>query len=307
MAEQRARSRVATADVVLALDGSHPSEFVGYERTEVLTAILAYEKLGDGLFQAKLERSPFYPAGGGQVTDAGFLEDEETGARAELVEATRLRGDDQVLTFRGEGFREGQRVRAVVPWSVRFPTMANHTATHLLHAALRETLGEHGRQAGSLVRPDKLRFDFTHGRALTPEEREAVERRVNEVVFEGLPVRAYVVPIEEARNLGAMMLFTEKYGEEVRVVEIPGVSRELCGGTHVRSTAEVGPFVIVSEGSSSAGVRRIEAVTSGEAFAYLHGRATEVAELQAELERVRKETRKQPAEDGQAPADVAPD
>src|SRR5207237_10161533 len=122
------------------LVGGPSSEFVGYEQTEVLTAIVAYEDLEDGLFQAKLERSPFYPAGGGQVTDAGFVEDEETGARAELVEAVRLGGDDQVLTFRGEGFRAGQRVRAVVPWPVRFPTMANHTATHLLHAALRQTL-----------------------------------------------------------------------------------------------------------------------------------------------------------------------
>jgi alanyl-tRNA synthetase len=184
--------------------------------------------------------------------------------------------------------------------------MANHTATHLLHRALREVLGDHVRQAGSVVRPEKLRFDFTHGRALTVEERAAVERRVNEIVFEGLPVRAFVVPLEEARNLGAMMLFTEKYGDEVRVVEVPGFSRELCGGTHVRSTAEVGPFVIVSEGSSSAGVRRIEALTSGEAFAYLHGRAEEADELHAELERLRKEAKKRPAAEAKA-AEVAPD
>src|SRR5919201_2270197 len=159
MAEQRARSRVATADVVLALDGSHPSEFVGYETTEVLTAIVAYEELGDGTFQAKLERSPFYPEGGGQVSDAGYIEHEETHARAELVKATRLE-DDQVLTFQGDGFSEGARVRAVVPWSVRFPTMANHTATHVLHRALRDLLGGQVRQAGSAVRPEKLRFDL---------------------------------------------------------------------------------------------------------------------------------------------------
>src|SRR5581483_3200786 len=205
-----------------------------------------------------------------------------------------------------EGFRSGHRVRAVVPWSVRFPTMANHTATHLLHQALREVLGEHVRQAGSVVRPEKLRFDFTHGRAMTAEERAAVERRVNEIVFEGLPVRAFVVPLEEARNLGAMMLFTEKYGDEVRVVEVPGFSRELCGGTHARSTAEVGPFVIVSEGSSAAGVRRIEAVTSGEAFAYLHGRAEQAVELQTELERLRKESKKRPAAQAES-ADIAPE
>jgi alanyl-tRNA synthetase len=183
-----------------------------------------------------------------------------------------------------------------VPWDVRFPTMANHTGTHLLHAALRETLGDHVRQAGSAVRPDKLRFDFTHGQPLTPDEREAVERRVNQKVFENLPVRAFVTPIEEARALGAMMLFGEKYGDDVRVVEIPGFSRELCGGTHVRSTAEVGPFVIVSESSVGAGTRRIEAVTAGEAYTWLLGRVREADELRDELARVRKEGKRRPAE-----------
>ena len=181
------------------------------------------------------------------------------------------------------------RVRAVVPWSVRFPTMANHTATHLLHKALQEVLGEHARQAGSAVRPDKLRFDFSHPQPVTDEERAELERRVNEAIFRNLPVRAYIVPIEEARRLGAMMLFGEKYGDEVRLVDIAGYSRELCGGTHVRSTAEIGPFVITSESSVGSGTRRIEAVTSGEAYALLHGRAEEAAELRAELERARKE------------------
>jgi alanyl-tRNA synthetase len=289
MAEQRERSRKIMAPVDVRVSGEKRSEFVGYERTEVLTAILAYEDLGDGRFQAKLERSPFYPEGGGQVSDSGFIEDEETGARAELVSAVRLPEDDQVLTFEGEGFSEGMRVRAVVPWTVRFPTMANHTATHLLHKALQEVLGEHAKQAGSAVRPDKLRFDFTHPQALTPEEREEVERRVNERVFENLPVRAFIVPLEEARRLGAMMLFGEKYGDEVRLVEIAGYSRELCGGTHVRTTAEIGPVAILSEGSVGSGVRRIEAVTSGEAYALLHARSREVDELRGELERVRRE------------------
>ncbi len=290
MEEQRTRSRRAAApEVDVRLSADVRTEFVGYERTEVLTAILAYEDLGDGRFQAKLEQSPFYPEGGGQVTDAGFIENEETGARAELVAAARLPDDDQVLTFEGEGFAAGMRVRAVVPWQVRFPTMANHTATHLLHKALQEVLGEHARQAGSAVRPDKLRFDFAHPQAVTGEERAEIERRVNEAIFQNLPVRAYIVPIAEARRLGAMMLFGEKYGDEVRVVDIAGYSRELCGGTHVRATAEIGPFVITSESSVGSGTRRIEAVTSGEAYALLHGRAKEAEELRAELERARRE------------------
>jgi alanyl-tRNA synthetase len=272
------------------------TEFVGYEKTEVLTQVGALEELGDGLFLAKLRESPFYPAGGGQVTDAGWIElDDGSGTRAELRDAYRFE-EDQALLFEGDGFSEGARVKAVVPWGVRFPTMANHTATHLLHKALQDVLGDHVRQAGSAVRPDKLRFDFTHPQQLTTEEREQVERRVNEKVFENLPVHAFVTPIDEARRLGAMMLFGEKYGDQVRVVEIPGYSRELCGGTHVRTTAEIGPFVILTEGSVGAGARRIEAVTSGEAFAYLHGGLREAELLRSELERVRKEARKPRAE-----------
>ena len=141
------------------------------------------------------------------------------------------------------------------------------------------------------MRPDKLRFDFTHAEALTAEEREQVERLVNEQVFETIPVRTFVTPIEEARKLGAMMLFGEKYGDEVRVVEIDGFSRELCGGTHVRSTAEIGPFVILSESSVGSGARRIEAVTSGEAWAVLHGRARE-ARRAARRARARRRRRR---------------
>jgi alanyl-tRNA synthetase len=275
--------------VEFARSAGFTTDFVGWEKTEILTQIGALEEVGDGLFLAKLYESPFYPEGGGQVTDAGELE-KEGGSRAVLRVAYRLE-DDQALLFEGSGFATGDRVRAVVPWSVRFPTMAHHTATHLLHAALREVLGEHVRQAGSAVRPDKLRFDFTHPQSLTADERTAVEQRVNEGVFQNHPVRTFVVPIGEARNLGAMMLFGEKYGDEVRVVEVDALSRELCGGTHVRSTAEIGPFVVLSESSVGSGVRRIEAVTAGEAFALLRERAREADELRGELERLRKEVR----------------
>src|SRR5579884_3672686 len=263
------------------------TEFVGYERLDVRTAIAAYADLGDGLFQVKLAESPFYPAGGGQVTDAGWIESED-GTRADLVEALRLEDGDQELVFQGTGFAEGDRVHAVVPWAVRYPTMANHTATHLLH----KVLGDHVRQAGSAVRPDKLRFDFTHPSPLTPEERADVERRVNERVFANRPVRIFETPLAEARKLGATMLFGEKYGDVVRVVDVDGWSIELCGGTHVRSTAEIGPFAVLSESSVGAGSRRIEAVTAGEAFALLHERAREADALRGELERARKDARR---------------
>jgi alanyl-tRNA synthetase len=291
MAEHREISRRGGTRFEPRFAGASRTEFVGYEQIDVRTAITAFADLGDGYFQAKLAESPFYPAGGGQVTDTGWIEKED-GSRADLVEALRLE-NDQELVFEGEGFAEGDRVHAVVAWNVRYPTMANHTATHVLHHVLREVLGDHVRQAGSAVRPDKLRFDFTHPAPLTAAERAEVERRVNERVFANMPVRVFETPLSEARNLGAMMLFGEKYGDVVRVVDIDGWSVELCGGTHVRSTAEIGPFVVLSESSVGAGSRRIEAVTAGEAFALLHERAREADVLRGELERARKES-KQP-------------
>ena len=301
MARHREVSRAAgSGELQRAVDFARTTDFttdfVGYAKTEVITQIGALEELDDGHFLAKLRESPFYAAGGGQVTDAGTLElDDGSGAVAELVDAYRLDAD-QVLLFRGSGFAPGDRVRARVPWTVRFPTMANHTATHLLQQALRDVLGEHVRQAGSAVRPDKLRFDFTHDQALSSDERDAVERRVNELVFENRPVHIFETPIDEARKLGATMLFGEKYGDIVRVVEVPGYSVELCGGTHVSSSAEVGPFVLLSESSVGAGVRRVEAVTSGAAWAILDERARELESLRGEVERLRKAPKAAPAD-----------
>jgi alanyl-tRNA synthetase len=287
--------------------GFPASEFVGYEKTDALTAVVAVGPAAGTRQLVKLELSPFYAASGGQVSDAGYLEIDGTDRRLEVADVIKF-GDDQVLVVEtgGEALLEvGTRVHAVVDWSARFPTMANHTATHLLHAALREVLGDHVKQAGSAVRPDKLRFDFSHTEPLSAEERERVERLVNEKVFEAIPVRTFVTPIEEARKLGAMMLFGEKYGDEVRVVEIDGFSRELCGGTHVRSTAEIGPFVILSESSVGSGARRIEAVTAGEAWAVLHGRSRELEATRGELEQARREARK-PRQAEQA-TDVEPE
>ena len=286
----------------LARDSDFTTDFVGYAKTDVLTQIGAFADLGDGTFLVKLRESPFYPAGGGQVTDQGVVElDGDPATQAELVEAFRF-DDDQVLRLRGSGFAAGDRVRAHVPWSVRFPTMTNHTATHLLHQALREVLGDHVKQAGSAVRPDKLRFDFTHAEALTVEQRDRVEEIVNEKVFANLQVSAFETTQDEARNLGAMMLFGEKYGDVVRMIDIDGFSRELCGGTHVRWTAEIGPFAILSEGSVGSGVRRIEATTSGEAWAFLRERSRELDEVREELATVRKELKARPTTGGQAPS-----
>jgi alanyl-tRNA synthetase len=274
--------------------GTRASEFVGYSKTRVLTSVVEGASFAGTQQLVKLEQSPFYAASGGQVSDRGYLQLDGQDVRLDVVDVLKF-GDDQVLVVElaeGAALEPGARVEAVVNWSDRFPTQANHTATHLLHAALREVLGDHVKQAGSAVRPDKLRFDFTHEQQLTPDQKARVERIVNEKVFEAIPVRTFVTPIEEARKLGATMLFGEKYGDEVRVVEIDGFSKELCGGTHVRSTAEIGPFVILSEGSVGSGARRIEAVTAGEAWTVLEGRSRELDDVRAELEQARREAKK---------------
>jgi len=261
----RVRERVR----VFAGGAGFETDFVGYERTEQATTVGAV-MVEDGRVVAKLAESPFYAAGGGQVSDVGEVLCAGGGCRARVEEVFRL-GDDQAVALSVEegALEPGERVVARVDRAARHATECNHTATHLLHAALRERLGGHVRQAGSYVGPDKLRFDFTHGSALTPEERRDVEDRVNESIVSNQRVRALETTLEEARSLGAMALFGEKYGDVVRMVEVGdgGFSRELCGGTHVRSSAEIGLFRLLSEGSSAANVRRIEAITGPEAIA----------------------------------------
>ena len=198
------------------------------------------------------------------MADSGYVECFDGDCHARVEDVLRL-GDDQVVAVvpeRGE-IKPGERVRAHVDRAARHATECNHTATHLLHAALRRRLGTHVRQAGSYVGPDKLRFDFTHASALSPEELREVADQVNGWILEDQPVRALTTTLEEARRLGAMALFGEKYGDVVRMVEVGdgSFSRELCGGTHVRFTSEVGLFKVLSETSSAANVRRIEAVT----------------------------------------------
>jgi alanyl-tRNA synthetase len=220
----------------------------------------------------KLAESPFYATGGGQIADSGVVECESGDCRARVADVLRLGTDQTVILEVEQGSLEsGERVVARVAPEVRQATECNHTATHLLHAALRERLGTHVRQAGSYVGPDKLRFDFTHGAALSHEDLAWVEERVVAQIVANQRVRALTMPLEEARRLGAMALFGEKYGDIVRVVQIGdgSFSRELCGGTHVRSTAEIGVFKITTETSSAANVRRIEAVTGAEGIALL--------------------------------------
>src|SRR4051794_25461262 len=319
MEQQRARARASAgreSEVdareklrVFASSAGAPSVFTGYETTEQATAVAAVT-LQDGKVLAKLVESPFYATGGGQVHDSGSVECEQGDCRAHVVDVVRL-GDDQALVLEpdfGE-LHDGERVIARVDGAARRATECNHTATHLLHAALRERLGTHVRQAGSYVGPDKLRFDFTHGAPLSEDDVRVVEDRVNEWVLANQPVRALTTTLDEARSLGAMALFGEKYGDVVRMVEVGdgSWSRELCGGTHVRATAEIGVFKITTETSSAANVRRIEAVTGPvgvellrrhdrvlhDAAVALRTQPEAVAEVAADRERKRRELEKQ--------------
>jgi alanyl-tRNA synthetase len=249
------------------------TDFTGYETLEQHTTVGTLDDGGDRLL-VKLAESPFYATGGGQVADAGTVESETGPGRGRVVDVLRI-GDDQALLLELEQgpLHAGERVVARVDRGARHATAANHTATHLLHAALRETLGAHVRQAGSYVGPDKLRFDFNHGERISEADLRAIEDRVNEWVLRNDQVRPITTTLDEARALGAMALFGEKYGDVVRMVQIGDgeYSRELCGGTHVRSTAEIGVFKLVGEGSSAANVRRIEAITGPVAVAELRG------------------------------------
>ena len=257
------------------------TRFVGYESVEADTVARAVER-ENGSVLVKLEDSPFYPAGGGQVSDAGTVETDS--GRARVVDVFRL-GSDQALALEpmeGE-IAQGEAVHAKVDRDTRLATMRNHTATHLLHAALRERLGPHVRQAGSYVGPDKLRFDFSHGERLSETELRDVEARVNGWVSASRPVRAIEMALDEARALGAMALFGEKYGDWVRMVEVDDVSRELCGGTHVATTGEIGLFHVTTETSSASNVRRIEAVTGPAATELFEERTSRLRELSALL------------------------
>ena len=253
-----------------------PTAFVGYRSTEVTTTVLAARTLDGGRMALVLKETPFYAESGGQISDGGEVVGEEW--RLEVDEVRKIEGRTAVLGKLHGKFAFGG-VTARVPTDVRRDTERNHTATHLLHAALRQILGEHVHQAGSLVAPDRLRFDFTHHGPVRADELSALELAVNRAIWADVDVRTEEKPYKEAVASGAMALFGEKYGDVVRVVSVPGISMELCGGTHARNTGQIALFKIVSEGGVAAGVRRIEAVTGPKAYELVRAEEHRLARL----------------------------
>jgi alanyl-tRNA synthetase len=307
MDAQRERAREAMQGyerVVAAFrDLDIRSRFVGYEREQVETRIVAIEPVpeADGEVFVVLAENPFYATGGGQVADEGWVSSDE--GQLEVFDAIPA-GDYQVLRARVErnSFQAGDAVTASINRVRRQQIEANHTATHILHWALRAVLGQDVVQAGSYVGPDRLRFDYRYTGTVTDEQIRRVQEISLQKITENQPIRYFTTTLEEARNLGAMMLFGEKYADLVRVVEVDGFSRELCGGTHVRASAEIGAFKILSNRKHGADLYRIEVITGREALRYLTS-ATETAEevsdeLRVEIEelpdavgRLRREVR----------------
>ena len=278
MEKQKAQARAAgkfKMDKALEYTGV-ANQFTGYENLAETAKIVAIYVDGTSAAALKagqtgvvvLDTTPFYAESGGQVGDEGVI----TSGSARFAVGDTLKVKADVFGHHGtleEGtLNVGDTVQAQVNTAVRAATMRNHSVTHIMHKALREVLGSHVQQKGSLVNADRTRFDFAHNAALTDAEIREIERRVNEEILANQPTQARVMDIESAQKTGAMMLFGEKYGETVRVLDI-GTSRELCGGTHVQRTGDIGLFKVVGEGGVAAGVRRIEAVTGANALAYL--------------------------------------
>ena len=300
MEEQRVRSRAAGGEkevfvtsggTPLTLDA--PTLFLGYSQTGAESRIVAllsggeqvsFARAGDSVTLA-LDQTPFYAESGGQVGDTGSITAPATGTTCALkIEITDTKKTGGIFFHTGrvlEGEATvGQSVTAAVDAARRRHIMRNHTATHLLQAALRQTLGGHVHQKGSLVAPERLRFDFTHTQPMTAEEIKKVEESVNAHVLADTDVTIFTdIPIAEARARGAMALFGEKYGDSVRMVEIPGFSLELCGGIHLNNTAQVGLFKILSESGVASGVRRIEAVTGAGAYEFVQRREETLMQL----------------------------
>jgi alanyl-tRNA synthetase len=281
MEAQRARARAASSFDALAASGfdvEGSTEFTGYERLQDKSAVSALYKSGEAVELLRqgdegvvlLDHTPFYAESGGQIGDRGVIRAGDGGLFR--VTDTQKQGDAVVahigLVAEGE-IRRGQDVEALVDEQRRAATRLNHSATHLMHAALRQVLGDHVQQKGSLVDPERLRFDFSHFQPLSAEELETIECLVNEQIRANAAVDTRIMPIDQAMEAGAMALFGEKYGERVRVLSIGDFSVELCGGTHVSRAGDIGVFKIVSEAGIASGVRRIEAVTGAVALGYI--------------------------------------
>jgi alanyl-tRNA synthetase len=313
LAEQRERSRSgrkaelsrqaeATALYGAIQGRAGDTTFVGYETTTAEARVVAvirdgmeYDELtGHGAAEVVLEPTPFYAEGGGQIGDHGVLREPDGGSELFTVEDTQ-RPVGGLIVHRGTlhgRLRVGAMVAAEVDAERRAHTMRNHTGTHLLHRALRNVVGERARQAGSLVTPDYLRFDFPFDRALTEAERRAIEDEVRGIVRDDRAVTIEYLPMADAIDRGADAFFDEKYGETVRTIRVEGYSFELCGGTHCQATGQVGSFVITKESSIGSGMRRIEAVTGAGADRHLRERIAdlvgEVTALQAQLKAARR-------------------
>jgi len=294
MAREALKSKGMSAwgdSIYKSLDKTISTEFVGYETTECQAEILCIIKDEDIINNAQeqdvvtviLDKTPFYGESGGQVGDTGYI----TSANGIIrVENTKKTADGKYLhtgVVEKGIIEKGDKVTAKIDVKRRMATARNHTATHLLQKALRNTLGDHVAQAGSLVEPDRLRFDFHHFAPVTSEELEKVEKEVNEKILENLKVTVELTSLEKAKSLGAMALFGEKYGDVVRLVKIGDYSLELCGGTHLDSTAQAGLIKIVSEGGVAAGIRRIEALTGDRAIEYLNNKEKTLKEVAAVL------------------------
>ena len=291
---QRARSRADRVASNIEIGGLNDSEgwipvkdgsqtFVGYTSLEVETTVLKWKKMECGV-GVVLEENPFYVESGGQVSDTGVVCGNNWSITVDRVGKTPI---GTALFGQVDGIfpeeADDLPVTAFVATDVRFDTTRNHTATHLLHAALRSLLGGHVVQKGSLVAPDRLRFDFAHTAPMTEIEKEKVERFVNEAVWKNHPVEIAERRYDDAVKDGAMALFGEKYADEVRVVDVPGISMELCGGAHVSQTGDIGLFRIISESGVASGVRRIEALTGRGAFSYFQEREAALEETASVL------------------------
>jgi len=284
MEEQQKRARSAWAgtgeagatDIHHQIRNQGATEFLGYERFEsesVVRAIIVDGSLKDSAksgeaIEVVLDRTPFYGESGGQVGDTGTIAGIETGAVIEVMDTLKPLQDLIIhkANVKKGGIKTGDRVKVSVDIKRRLSIARHHTATHLLQSALRQIIGTHIGQAGSLVEPDRLHFDFTHFSGLTAQELERVEARVNELIRENLPVKMEEMPVTEARKTDALAFFGEKYGQKVRVVTIGDISKEFCGGTHLTATGQIGFLKIVSETSTAAGVRRIEAIVGETAY-----------------------------------------